>query len=156
MKHNLQTNDLSTSGNHNRIKLLIADDHGLVRDGIKMVIRSNFPGAIVIEAANGTEAERIFKEREGRIDLLFTDVVMPAMGGQSLAESLRVHQPDLPVLFMSGHPFDVNTKKLAALTGNDFIQKPFKPLELAQKIRSILDDAKRADRTQRVTFGEDA
>ena len=137
-----------------RETVLLVEDNTDVREVTRTSLQHY--GYRVIEAANGTEAERIFKEREGRIDLLFTDVVMPAMGGQSLAESLRVHQPDLPVLFMSGHPFDVNTKKLAALTGNDFIQKPFKPLELAQKIRSILDDAKRADRTQRVTFGEDA
>jgi FixJ family two-component response regulator len=73
---------------------------------------------------------------------LFTDVVMPAMGGQTLAERLRELKPDLPVLFMSGHPFDVNTKKLAEEEGNGFIQKPFKPLEMAQMIRRMLDGRK--------------
>jgi CheY-like chemotaxis protein len=69
--------------------------------------------------------------------------VMPAMGGQSLAESIRIHKPELPVLYMSGHPFEINTKKLAAMDGNDFIQKPFKPLDLAQKIRRLLDGVNR-------------
>jgi FixJ family two-component response regulator len=46
------------------------------------------------------------------------------------------------VLFMSGHPFDVNTKKLAEQKGNDFIQKPFKPLDLAQKVRRMLDESR--------------
>jgi PAS domain S-box-containing protein len=99
-------------------------------------------GYRVIEAANGIEAIQSFRTLQGRIDLLFTDVVMPAMGGQTLAERLRELKPDLPVLFMSGHPFDVNTKKLAEEEGNDFIQKPFRPLEMAQKIRRMLDHSK--------------
>lgn len=100
-------------------------------------------GYQVIEAANGLEAIQVFEAHEGRIDLLFTDVVMPGMGGQTLAERLREFSPRLPVLFMSGHPFDVNTKVLAEIKGNDFIQKPFKPLEMAQKIRQMLDEGKR-------------
>jgi two-component system, cell cycle sensor histidine kinase and response regulator CckA len=124
-----------------RETILLVEDNADVREVAHTSLKHY--GYRVIEAANGTEAIRVFKELEGRIDLLFTDVVMPAMGGQSLAESLRIQAPDLPVLFMSGHPFDVNTKKLAAIEGNDFIQKPFKPLDLAQKIRHILDGAKK-------------
>jgi len=121
-----------------RETILLVEDNSDVRE----VARTSLThyGYRVIEAANGTEAVQVFKELEGRIDLLFTDVVMPAMGGQSLAESLRIQNPRLPVLFMSGHPFEINTKKLAAMEGNDFIQKPFKPLDLAQKIRRMLDD----------------
>jgi len=121
-----------------RETILLVEDNSDVRE----VARTSLThyGYRVIEAANGTEAVHVFKELEGRIDLLFTDVVMPAMGGQSLAESLRIQNPRLPVLFMSGHPFEINTKKLAAMEGNDFIQKPFKPLDLAQKIRRMLDD----------------
>ena len=124
-----------------RETILLVEDNPDVRDVARTSLKHY--GYRVIEAANGTEAVRVFKELEGRIDLLFTDVVMPAMGGQSLAESLRIQKPQLPVLFMSGHPFETNTKKLAAMKGNDFIQKPFKPLDLAQKIRRMLDAADR-------------
>jgi two-component system, cell cycle sensor histidine kinase and response regulator CckA len=122
-----------------RETILLVEDNADVREVARTSLKHY--GYRVIEAANGTEAIQVFKELEGRIDLLFTDVVMPAMGGQTLAESLRIQKPGLPVLFMSGHPFNVNTKKLAALEGNDFIQKPFKPLDLAQKIRRMLDGA---------------
>lgn len=122
-----------------RETILLVEDNSDVRDVARTSLK--YYGYRVIEAANGTEAIQVFKELEGRIDLLFTDVVMPAMGGQSLAESLRIQKPGLPVLFMSGHPFEINTKKLAAMEGNDFIQKPFKPLDLAQKIRRMLDGA---------------
>jgi two-component system, cell cycle sensor histidine kinase and response regulator CckA len=121
-----------------RETILLVEDNADVREVARTSLKHY--GYRVIEAGNGTEAIRVFQEMEGRIDLLFTDVVMPAMGGQSLAESLRIQNPGLPVLFMSGHPFEVNTKKLAAMDGNDFIQKPFKPLDLAQKIRRMLDD----------------
>jgi two-component system, cell cycle sensor histidine kinase and response regulator CckA len=120
-----------------RETILLVEDNSDVRDVARTSLKHY--GYRVIEASNGTEAVRVFNKLEGRIDLLFTDVVMPAMGGQSLAESLRIHKPGLPVLFMSGHPFEINTKELAALDGNDFIQKPFKPLELAQKVRRMLD-----------------
>jgi two-component system cell cycle sensor histidine kinase/response regulator CckA len=120
-----------------RETILLVEDNADVREVAHRTLQ--YYGYRVIEASNGTEAIRVFKELEGRIDLLFTDVVMPAMGGQTLSESLRVNKPDLPVLFMSGHPFEVNTKKLAAMKGNGFIQKPFKPLDLAQKIRHLLD-----------------
>jgi two-component system cell cycle sensor histidine kinase/response regulator CckA len=122
-----------------RETILLVEDNSDVRDVARTSLK--YYGYRVIEAANGTEAIQVFKELEGRIDLLFTDVVMPAMGGQSLAESLRIQKPELPVLFMSGHPFEINTKKLAAMDGNDFIQKPFKPLDLAQKVRRMLDGA---------------
>jgi two-component system cell cycle sensor histidine kinase/response regulator CckA len=124
-----------------RETILLVEDNSDVRDVACTSLKHY--GYRVIEAANGAEAIQVFKELEGRIDLLFTDVVMPAMGGQSLAESLRIQKPELPVLFMSGHPFEINTKKLAAMNGNDFIQKPFKPLDLAQKVRRMLDETNR-------------
>jgi two-component system, cell cycle sensor histidine kinase and response regulator CckA len=124
-----------------RETILLVEDNEDVRDMARSCLKHY--GYRVIEATNGTEALRIFKELEGRIDLLFTDVVMPTMGGQSLAESIRTQNSELPVLFMSGHPFDINTKKLAAMDGNDFIQKPFKPPDMAQKIRDMLDKAHR-------------
>jgi PAS domain S-box-containing protein len=123
-----------------RETILLVEDNADVREVARTSLK--YYGYRVIEAANGTEAIRVFKKFEGCIDLLFTDVVMPAMGGQSLADALRIQKPELPVLFMSGHPFDVNTKELAAIDGNDFIQKPFKPLDLAQKVRRMLDSVR--------------
>ena len=117
--------------------ILLVEDNKDVRD-MTIVCLSHY-GYRVIEATNGIEALKLFKELQGRIDLLFTDVVMPGMGGKSLADTLRSHKRSLPVLFMSGHPFDVNTKELAEIGGNDFIQKPFSPQDLARKIRQMLD-----------------
>ncbi len=136
-----QDHPQTVSGGKDTI-LLVEDDVG-VREVASHSL--SYYGYRVIEADNGIEAIRVFKELEGRVDLLFTDVVMPAMGGASLAETLREQKPQLPVLFMSGHSFDVNTKELAALQGNAFIQKPFKPLDVARKIRRLLDEVEKGN-----------
>jgi two-component system cell cycle sensor histidine kinase/response regulator CckA len=135
-----ETDDLKVVDGGRETILLVEDN-----PDVRSVARTSLKhyGYRVIEAANGTEAVQVFKNLDGRIDLLFTDVVMPAMGGQTLAESLRIQKPGLPVLFMSGHSFEINTKELAAIDGNDFIQKPFKPLDLAQKVRRMLDGVNR-------------
>ncbi len=123
--------------------ILLVEDNAEVRNIAKFSL-SHY-GYRVLEAVNGIEALRLFKELDGRIDLVFTDVVMPGMGGQSLAETLRSHKPDLPVLFMSGHPFEVNTKALAGIHGNEFIQKPFKPVDMAHAVRRIIDGVKQRE-----------
>jgi PAS domain S-box-containing protein len=99
-------------------------------------------GYRVLEAANGMEAIRIFEELQGEIDLLVTDVVMPAMGGQSLVEYIRRQKPDLPVLFISGHPLDTDVGNLTQKEHDAFIQKPFNPQDLAGIIRRMLGSGK--------------
>ncbi len=120
-----------------RETILLVEDDSDVRSASDAILTHY--GYQVILATNGDEAIRIFNERRGDVDLLFTDVVMPSMGGLPLADMLREHKPSLPVIFMSGYPFDTNTKMLAKKEGNDFIQKPFKPMDLAHKIRRLLD-----------------
>ncbi len=117
--------------------LLVEDDLGVRALAVSCL---KLFGYRVIVADNGIEAIEIFKKQQDQINLLFTDVIMPGMGGKSLAKTLRQHKPDLPVLFMSGHAFDINTKELSNMKGNDFIQKPFTPREVARKTRYLLDN----------------
>lgn len=125
-----------------RETILVAEDNGDVLEMVRAGLQ--YYGYTVVQAANGIEAVQVFKELQGAVDLLLTDVVMPAMSGQSLAEVLRGHKANLPVLFMSGHPFDVNTHELAEISGNEYIQKPFSPHELARIIRQMLENARNA------------
>ena len=137
MKHNLQTNDLSTSGNHNRIKLLIADDHGLVRDGIKMVIRSNFPGAIVIEAANGDEVLKAASEHPD-FDIFMVDYYMPSFHGAELLTKLKDFYPDIPVIFISSAEEYSLMKKTIDNGAAGFIPKSTSPQVIIQAINLAL------------------
>jgi CheY-like chemotaxis protein len=78
---------------------------------------------------------------QGRIDLLFTDVVMPLMGGQELAENLCRRQPELKVIFTSGYTRTFKLKDEIVAGGGILLQKPYDPVTLAHKIREVLDGA---------------
>ena len=118
--------------------MLLAEDEPSVREMAAHVLRNQ--GYTVLEAANGTEALRVAGEdRNGNIQLLLTDVVMPQMGGRELADQFRSRYHDVKVLFTSGyvdleldsfHQFGAETS---------FLQKPFRPEVLGHKVREALD-----------------
>jgi CheY-like chemotaxis protein len=80
---------------------------------------------------------------EGPIDLLVTDVVMPELSGREFAERALKLRPGVKVMFMSGHTQDVILKE-GIQKGTAFLQKPFTPVGLAQKVRETLDSDPRS------------
>jgi two-component system cell cycle sensor histidine kinase/response regulator CckA len=82
---------------------------------------------------------RVIEAHDGSIDLLITDVVMPKMGGKEVAERLQPLYPHMKVLYMSGYTDKVITHQGVLASGLNFIEKPFKPNELASKVREILN-----------------
>jgi PAS domain S-box-containing protein len=117
--------------------VLIVDDETDVRRLMRTVLSHD--GYRVLEAASGAEAISVAKHWEGSIDLLVTDVMMPGMHGAEVAAAAREIQPSIEVLLISGYTDDVT---LPAETETDrlaFLAKPFKPSELADRVRGILD-----------------
>ncbi len=109
--------------------VLLVEDTAELRTFLAQFLRSE--GYQVIEAANGIEALRVCGDEVNSIDLLLTDVIMPQMGGRELMERLRLLNPGLCVVFISG--FDVShvgTLPEAAW----FLAKPFTPGELLEAI----------------------
>ncbi len=94
------------------------------------------------EARDGLEALEVMKKAEIPIDLLFTDVVMPRMGGRELSEKLQAKMPDLPILFTSGYTDDAIVRHGVLETNVNFIQKPYSLDDLAWKVRDLLDATK--------------
>lgn len=119
-------------------RILIVEDEETVRTLTARVLAD--AGYAVTSARDGREALDILHREQ--IDLVLTDVVMPAMSGGDLAARIAVEWPDLPVLFMSGY----TGADLAGLTGSDdrFLQKPFSGESLLQKARRILDAGHRS------------
>jgi two-component system cell cycle sensor histidine kinase/response regulator CckA len=96
-------------------------------------------GYQVLEAAQGSEAMMFLTEYQSPVGLLLTDVVMPEMSGQVLAERMVEINPELKVLFTSGYSDNAIVRHGILRSGVHFIQKPFTIVALLQKIREVLD-----------------
>jgi PAS domain S-box-containing protein len=118
--------------------ILLAEDDEEVRDFVEHVLRR--AGYKVLAASDGASALKVAQGFPGEIALLLSDVVMPHVNGQQLAEELLPQRPRLKVLHMSGYPGDTIARYGDVREGGAFLQKPFSARELAEKVRAILDE----------------
>ncbi|HEX8096706.1 MAG TPA: ATP-binding protein, partial [Pyrinomonadaceae bacterium] len=118
--------------------ILLVEDDEMVRTMTRGILEMS--GYRVQEAKLGEEALRLFAERGASVDLLLTDVVMPQMSGKQLRDCLSAVRPDLPVLFMSGYTDEAVVHHGVLSQGAAFLQKPFTPAGLLQKVREVLDE----------------
>jgi len=119
--------------------VLLAEDEGAVRRLAARVLRA--AGYRVLEAEDGEEALRVAAAHEGPIHILVTDVIMPKLGGRAAAERLLALRPECRVLFLSGYTDDAVLRHGVREAAYAFLQKPFRPLELAEKVRAMLGPA---------------
>ena len=116
--------------------ILLVEDEEAVRDLAQTVLTSY--GYKVIVTQDPAHAQSI-AETGLPIQLVLTDVVMPAMSGRELVQKLTAKYPHLRVLYMSGYTDDIITCGGVLEPGLAFLQKPFTPATLAQKVRDVLD-----------------
>jgi PAS domain S-box-containing protein len=117
--------------------ILLVEDEDTVRSFTRTVLQRQ--GYRVLEAGDGREALRIAAEAADDIDLLITDVVMPRMSGQELAESIRETIPELTVIFLSGYAEDAVVHHGVLKDNINFLPKPYSKDDLLKKIREVLD-----------------
>ena len=118
--------------------VLLVEDEPSVRNLSARVLRDL--GYTVLEAQHGEDALRVAAARRGAaIHLLLTDLVMPQLGGEALAERFREVYPATRVLFMSGYADSERFRATVLGNGAAFIEKPFTPAALARKVREVLD-----------------
>jgi len=116
---------------------LVVEDDPSVRELARQVLTPL--GYKVLAAAGGDDALRTSDSYDGPVDLLLTDVVMPGMNGTRLAEALRAKRPGIKVLFMSGYAHDALSTQGMLELGVAMIQKPFRTIALARRVRQVLD-----------------
>ena len=117
--------------------ILLVEDEPAVRELTRMVLSKR--GYSVLEALNPADAEWLASSHGTEIHLLLTDVVMPGMSGHELAKRLTARHGNLRVLYMSGYTHNVIAEDGTLEEGLSFLQKPFTPQVLAQKVRETLD-----------------
>jgi CheY-like chemotaxis protein/two-component sensor histidine kinase len=120
--------------------ILLVEDESTVRKFLHSVL--THVGYRVIEAEDGKRALEISGEYGETIHLLLTDVMMANMGGRELADKLSRKRPAMKILFMSGYAEEVLPPGWEGRDGVEFLQKPFSPGMLAQRVRSVLDSSR--------------
>ena len=128
---------MTAAPNSDKGTILLVDDEQSVRAIVlKILRRANYN---VLEAENGEAALRVADSHPGKIDLLVTDMYMPGLRGPEVAHRLALTRPGLRVLFMSGYSENVISHHGVLNDSASFIQKPFTPKSLAQKVREVID-----------------
>jgi two-component system, cell cycle sensor histidine kinase and response regulator CckA len=116
--------------------ILLVEDEEMVRCISQEFLKDL--GYTVLVAADGAEALAICEKQSRPVDLVVTDVVMPHMSGRELVDKLSNIWPGQRVLYMSGYTDDAVVRYGVLKAGMNFIQKPFTPAALAQKLRESL------------------
>lgn len=117
--------------------ILLAEDNSQLRALAAAVLERS--GYTVLSAASGDDAVALLDAHVGPVHLLVSDVVMPGMGGRALAQHVKARYPDVRVLYMSGYPDESIVHHGVLEAGTHFIEKPFMPRALTQKVRHVLD-----------------
>ncbi len=117
--------------------ILVVEDEPDVRKIVCQLLTES--GYKILEAPGPVEALTIFKQYNGHIDLLLTDVIMPVMNGRELYEQIALLDPGIKILYMSGYTDGVIDDGGILPDGVNFLPKPFTPDALLSNVRKVLD-----------------
>lgn len=118
------------------MKILIADDHAVVRHGLKQILAEEFKRAVFGEAANAQEAlEHVWAQKW---DVVILDVTMPGRGGLEVLKEIKRARPELPVMMLSMHPEDQFALRLMKAGASGYMTKESAPEELVGAVRKVV------------------
>ena len=115
--------------------ILIVDDDQLILDLLNDILSDKYKLLFSDNAINA-----IKKSKNQKIDLLITDIQMPAMSGRELVEKIRKFRPEIKILFISGHITDKIIDQSDVDVNVDYIEKPFDKKSLLEKIENLINE----------------
>jgi len=118
------------------VRILIADDHAVVRQGLKQILTDEFPTAMFGEAANA--AEVLTQARNQKWDLVLLDISLPDKSGLDVLKELKQAQPKLPTLVLSMHPEDQFAVRVLKAGAAGYLTKETATEKLAEAVRKAL------------------
>ncbi|MDH4189535.1 MAG: response regulator transcription factor [Betaproteobacteria bacterium] len=117
------------------LRIFIADDHAVVRAGLRHILEDTGEFAVVGEAANGVELLELVRSSE--VDLVILDLSMPGRGGVEILPRLREERPRLPVLILSTYPEEQYAVRLIKAGAAGYLNKESAPELLVRAVRQI-------------------
>jgi two-component system invasion response regulator UvrY len=117
------------------INILIADDHAVVREGIKQILSGTSDMVVTAEASNGNEV--MDKLSKNEINLLILDITMPGKSGLDILKDIKSQRPELPILILSMYPEEQYALRVLKAGASGYLSKESAPDELINAIRQI-------------------
>ena len=122
------------------MRIFIADDHSVVRRGLKQILQDEYPSAFIEE---GSDAEVLIKKViKENWDLIITDISMPGRSGIEALQQIKTEYPKLPVLVLSGHTEEQYALRALKAGASGYLNKDVAPEELLQAVRRLLQGKK--------------
>jgi len=118
------------------LRILIADDHAVVRKGLRQILTEEFLAAHIIDVTDADELfNRVLKEEW---DIVITDISMPGRSGLEVLQQIREHYPKLPVLVLSVHPEDQYAIRVMRAGASGYLNKESASEELVKAVHRVL------------------
>lgn len=118
------------------LRILIADDHAVVRKGLRQILTEEFLAAHIVEVADADDLfNRVLKEEW---DIVITDISMPGRSGLEVLQQIRQHYPKLPILVLSVHPEDQYAIRVMRAGASGYLNKESASEELVKAVHRVL------------------
>jgi len=126
----------------NKIKILLADDHQMIRDGLKLLLKPIKNFDIVAEAANGKEVINYLEDNEENIDVIIMDITMPELNGVDATEIIMKLYPNIKILGLTMHTEETYILKMIKAGAKGYVLKDTTKEVLTEAINTIMSGDK--------------
>jgi two-component system, NarL family, invasion response regulator UvrY len=118
------------------LRILVADDHTVVRRGLRMILLEGFPGAYIEEVADAEDLVKLTMKNDW--DVVISDLSMPGRSGLDALQQIKQIKPSLPVLILSIHPEDQYALRVLKAGASGYLSKDMAPDELVNAVQKVM------------------